>query len=157
MNNVTKLLTSIVICELTGLLSTPFTIASIPSWYATLHKPFFQPPNWIFGPVWTILYFMMGISLYLIWIDKIKIQQKSQALTNFGIQLFLNFIWSILFFGLHKPILGFVDIFALWIMIVLTIRTFAPISKNAAYLLIPYLLWVSFASILNLYIVILNP
>lgn len=159
MSKTAKFFISIALCELTGILSTPFTINAIPTWYVALNKPFFSPPNWIFGPVWTTLYLMMGISLFLIWTKKFKKKNKNQnkALKYFFIQLFLNFIWSILFFGLHSPVLGLIDIAALWIMIVLTIKVFYPISKIAAYLLIPYLLWVSFASILNLAIVILNP
>lgn len=155
MKNPAKLIASVVLCELVGTFATPFTISSIPTWYATLNRPSFSPPNWIFGPVWTILYFLMGVSLYLVW-DKGLSKKVKIALYYFGTQLFFNFLWSILFFGIHSPILGLVDIVMLWILIILTIQKFLPISKPAAYLLIPYLLWVSFATVLNLAIVILN-
>lgn len=151
-----KLLTSIFICEFVGIVSTPFTIAAIPTWYVMLTKPVFSPPNWVFGPVWTILYALMGISAYLIWIKGIQNKKIKMALLYFMIQLVFNFLWSFLFFGLHNPLLGLVDIIALWIAIACTIRMFYPLSKRAAYLLIPYILWVSFAGVLNLSIVLLN-
>lgn len=149
------LIFSISICEGAGILGSLFTFSAIPTWYATLNKPSFSPPNWVFGPVWTILYFMMGISLYLIWISKSK--QKQNAFILFFIQLGLNTLWSIVFFGLKNPTFAFIDIIALWIAIILTIQSFYKINKFAGYLLIPYFVWVSFASILNLFIVILNP
>ena len=151
-----KLIISVAICELVGLLSTPFTIASIPTWYQTLNKPSFSPPNWVFGPAWTILYFLMGVSLYLIWMKGLKNKKVKTGVKFFSIQLVLNFLWSIFFFGLHSPILGMIDIALLWIAILITIIKFYEISKPASYILIPYLLWVSFASVLNLFIVILN-
>jgi tryptophan-rich sensory protein len=154
--NLSRLLGAILSCELVGILATPFTISAIPTWYASLHKPFFSPPNWIFGPVWTILYALMGVSVYLILMQTGKKIRKTQALRLFTIQLLLNFLWSLLFFGLHSPILGLVDIIAMWIFIVLTIKTFYAISRVAGYLLIPYLLWVSFALLLNASIFVLN-
>ena len=157
MGRLSKLLASILVCELAGILATPFTITAIPSWYSALNKPFFSPPNWIFAPVWTILYFLMGVSLFLIWQKGFKNKKSKEALYFFAVQLFLNFIWSILFFGLRSPILGLIDIIALWGVIAITIIKFYKISKPASYLLIPYLLWVSFASFLNLSIVLLNP
>lgn len=150
-----KLICSVILCELVGIAATPFTISAIPNWYSTLVKPSFSPPNWLFGPVWTILYLLMGISFYLIWAKGFGTKTKT-AFYVFGAQLFLNFLWSILFFGLHSPILGLIDIILLWIFIVLTIVKFLPISKIAAYLLSPYLLWVSFATLLNFSIVLLN-
>lgn len=138
---------------LTGAVGSYFTISSIPTWYETLNKPFFSPPNYIFGPVWTALYILMGISLYLVLISKKK---KDLAVKVFMLQLFLNFLWSIIFFGLQNPALAFFEIVALWLSIVFTIKLFYPISKNAAYLLIPYILWVSFATVLNLSIFLLN-
>lgn len=156
--NLPKLIFSIWICLGAGVLGSFFTVSSPPAggltWYQTLNKPFFSPPNWIFGPVWTTIYILMGISLYLILVSKAKLKQN--ALNLFFIQLGLNAIWSIIFFGLKNPTLAFIDIVVLWISIVLTIKAFYKISKISAYLLIPYLLWVSFASILNLAIVILN-
>ncbi len=144
-----QLVFSILLCEGAGILGSLFTFSSIPTWYATLNKPVFSPPNFIFGPVWTLLYLLMGISLYLVW-------QKKKVPFVFWIQLLLNAAWSIVFFGLKNPTLAFVNIVALWIAIFITIRAFARVNKTAAYLLYPYLIWVSFASILNLAIVLLN-
>ena len=156
MKNVWKLLVSIVICEAVGLAATPFTLSAIPTWYATLNKPSFYPPNWIFGPAWTILYLLMGISAYLVWQKGLNKIAVKRALLFFVLQLIFNFLWSFLFFYLHSPVLGLVDITILWSMILITIIKFVKISKPAAYLLIPYLLWVTFASILNFSIVVLN-
>lgn len=149
-----QLVLSIGICLGAGILGSFFTVSSIPTWYATLNKPSFSPPNWIFGPVWTALYILMGISLYLVLVSKSKVKQK--GINSFFIQLGLNAIWSIIFFGMRNPTLALVDIAALWIAIVLTIRAFYKINKLSANLLYPYLVWVSFASILNLMIVLLN-
>lgn len=152
--NLTLLILAILICEGAGILGSIFTVSSIPTWYATLVKPSFSPPNWIFGPVWTILYVLMGISLYLVWVSKTK--SKQYAVRLFFIQLVLNAIWSIIFFGLKSPGLAFLEIIALWITIVLTIKAFRKISTPASYLLYPYVAWASFASILNFSIWILN-
>lgn len=157
MQKLFKFLVSVIGCELAGIAATPFTLSAIPTWYQTLNKPIFSPPNWVFGPVWTILYFLMGLAVYLIWTSKTKNQKLKQVgLKYFSIQLGLNFLWSILFFGLHSPILGMIDIIILWILILITMMKFHKISKTASYLLIPYLLWVSFATVLNLTIVVLN-
>lgn len=150
------LLFSVGICFLAAALGSAFTTGAIDTWYATLNKPFFNPPNWVFGPVWTLLYLLMGISLYLIWITKTDKKTKRQALTFFFIQLGLNALWSILFFGLKSPSAALVGIIVLLIAICLTIRNFLRVSKLAAWLLIPYLAWVSFATILNLSILLLN-
>lgn len=151
-----KLIFAIGICLGVGFLGSVFTVSAIPTWYATLSKPFFSPPNWIFGPVWTLLYILMGYSLYLIVTsDKAQVT-RNKAITIFGVQLFLNFIWSIIFFGMQNPTLAFIDIIALWVSIVLTIQAFSKINKTASLLLYPYLAWVSFATILNLAIVLLN-
>ena len=157
MSRLSKLIISIVLCEAAGLASTPFTVSVVKTWYQTLDRPFFSPPNWIFGPVWTILYLMMGISFYLIWSKGVKDKKAKEAIYIFLLQLFLNFLWSILFFGLKSPPAALIEIIILWFAILVTIIKFKPISKPAAYLLIPYLLWVSFAAILNFSIVILNP
>lgn len=156
MNKFLKLLTSVSGCGLVGILGTPFTISAIPTWYAALNKPFFSPPNWIFGPVWTVLYLLMGVSVFMIWSKGLGKKGVKKALSYFLIQLLLNFIWSILFFGLHSPVLALIDIILLWVTILFTIIHFAKILKPAAYLLIPYIFWVSFAALLNLSIVILN-
>jgi benzodiazapine receptor len=144
---------SIIVCLAAGFLGSFFTITSIGSWYSTINKPFFNPPNFIFGPVWSFLYIMMGISLYLVLTNKKK---NKVALVLFFIQLILNSLWSILFFGLQNPLLAFMEILLLWAAIFITIKKFYKISKASASLLIPYLLWVTFASVLNLSIYILN-
>lgn len=156
MKDFSKLMISVVGCELVGLLSAPFTIASISTWYPGLIKPAFSPPNWIFAPVWTALYFLMGESLYLVWIKGVKNKEIKIAIYYFSVQLLFNFLWSVIFFGLHQPLFAFIDIIALLAAIVLTMMKFSRISKTALYLLIPYLLWVSFAAILNGAIVLLN-
>ena len=155
MKDLSKLIISVVGCELVGILGTPFTISAIPAWYATLNKPVFAPPNWIFGPVWTLLYFLMGISFYLIWKQGWK--KKIRAAGMFFLaQLGLNFIWSPIFFGLRAPLLGLIVIVTMWVLIVMTMKRFYPLSRLAFYLLVPYLLWVSFATLLNAAIVVLN-
>lgn len=156
MKKLPVLIASIAVCELVGILSTPFTIAAIPVWYAHLIKPPFSPPNWIFGPVWTSLYFLMGVSFFLIWQLGWKKKKVKTAGYFFGAQLALNFLWSVSFFGLRSPLLGMVNIVALWVLIVLTMKKLYPLSQVAFYLLVPYILWVSFAMLLNGAIVFLN-
>lgn len=151
-NNKLKLVISIIIPFIASAIGSLFTVSSIDSWYSSLVTPSFNPPNWIFGPVWTILYLLMGISLYLVWSKKVDVI----ALSVFGTQLVLNTLWSILFFGLHLPLVAFIEIIILWIAILANIIVFYRTSKEAAYLLMPYLIWVSFAAVLNLAIVILN-
>ncbi len=157
--NMAKLVLSLLICLFAGYLGSIFTSPSIPTWYATLAKPSFNPPNWIFAPVWTALFLLMGYALYLVWTKgEIKSKRKfvKPAIWAFGIQLALNVLWSILFFGMRSPFYAFIDILVLWAAIFLTICSFSKISKTAAWLLVPYILWVSFAVILNLSIVLLN-
>jgi tryptophan-rich sensory protein len=151
-----KLLLSIAICEVAGLLSSIFTASSISTWYARLNKPSFNPPNWLFGPVWTSLYLLMGISAYLIWRDGLAERKKKKALLLFLVQLVLNAAWTPVFFGLRNPAAALVLIVLLWAAILVTILSFRKISTLAAGLLIPYILWVSFACILNAAIAILN-
>jgi tryptophan-rich sensory protein len=154
MKNFLKLLLCILICEGAGIIGSIFTTPSIATWYAELVKPSFNPPNYLFGPVWITLYLLMGISLYLIWNAKDK--KIMPAVIIFAIQLILNSVWSIVFFGLHSPFYAFIIIVALWIFIVLSIVFFFRIRKTAAYLLIPYICWVSFAAVLNFAIFSLN-
>lgn len=151
-----RFLSAIFVCQLAGILGSVFTFSAITDWYAYLNKPFFSPPNWVFGPVWTTLYFLMGVSLFLVWNKGLKDAGRLRAVKLFGFQLVLNFFWSVIFFGLKSPLLAFIEILVLWYLIFLTIKAFYKISATAAYLLIPYLAWVSFASILNLAIIILN-
>jgi benzodiazapine receptor len=155
MIDIAKLIITIVICELAGIIGSFFTMKSVDGWYRKIKKPSFNPPSWIFGPVWTLLYLMMGISLYFIWISAGSFNIVP-AIFVFAIQLFLNLIWSLLFFKLHSPKWAFVDIVLMFIAILTTIIVFYPISKIAAYLLVPYILWVIFASLLNFKIWELN-
>ncbi len=151
-----KLFLSILIPVLTGAVSGFFTISGVNGWYAVANKPWFNPPNWIFGPVWTTLYILMGIALYLVWRSDAATTIKNTALALFAVQLTLNFFWSIIFFSLRQPGWAFVEVLLLWLMIGLTIRWFGKISPAAAWLLVPYISWVSFASVLNFYIWKLN-
>jgi benzodiazapine receptor len=150
MNKITKILTVVVTCIAIGYFSGIVTRSSIETWYPTLVKPSFNPPNWIFAPVWSMLYIMMGVAAGLVWdrIDFEKIMVK-KALVLFAIQLGLNALWSYLFFGLMNPTLALIEIVVLWLMIYETYIQFAKINKIAGYLFIPYLLWVSFAAVLN--------
>ncbi|MBN1385797.1 tryptophan-rich sensory protein [Candidatus Woesearchaeota archaeon] len=154
--NWTKLIISLVVCQLAGIIGSIFTSSSIPTWYAAIKKPAFNPPNWIFGPVWITLFVMMGISLYLIWNLGLSTKAAKIAIIIFGIQLVLNTLWSILFFGLQSPFYAFIEIIILWIFILASIISFYPISRTASLLLVPYILWVSFAAVLNFYIWRLN-
>ena len=154
--NWTVLIASIVICNLAGIIGSVFTVSSVGSWYSTLVKPDFSPPNWIFGPVWTTLYTLMGIAAYLVWEKGVKKKHVGKALGVFGIQLVLNLFWSFLFFGMRNPFYAFVEIIFLWLAIIASIVLFYKIDKRAAYLLIPYILWVSFAAFLNYNLWVLN-
>lgn len=147
-----KLLAAIIICQLAGIVGSIFTFDSLTTWYATLNKPFFQPPNWLFGPVWIILYTLMGISLY--WILNKKKNKK--ALKIFSVQLILNAVWSIIFFGMKNTLFAFFEIILLWIFILWMIMEFYKLDKKSAYILVPYLVWVSIAAILNLSVYLLN-
>ncbi len=153
-----KLLPKIIICVLVcaglGALSGLSTVEAISGWYKTLDKPSWNPPNNIFGPVWTLLYILMGISAALVWNSHHAL--KKQALGLFLIQFILNLLWSYIFFGRQNILLALVDIIALWVMIIVTIVYFYRIHRLAAWLLIPYLLWVSFATVLNFSIYLLN-
>ena len=152
----TRALVFVVVVELAGVIGSIFTPSAIPTWYATLNKPSFNPPNWIFAPVWTLLYLSMGISAFLIWEKGISKKKIQVALLIFAFQLVLNVLWSFLFFGLKSPSLAFAGIIVLWLAIATTIYTFYKISKPAGLILIPYILWVTFAAFLNLAILALN-
>ena len=151
-----KLVLAIIICQLAGFIGSLFTMPAIAGWYSQLNKPSFNPPNWLFGPAWLTLYTLMGISAYLIWRRGIAKKEVKTALIIFGVQLILNSLWSIIFFGLKLPWLAFAEISLLWIFILLTILKFLKISQPAGLLLLPYLAWVSFASLLNFSIARLN-
>ena len=154
--NLSKLVVSILLCQFAGLIGSVFTASSLENWYLFLEKPAFNPPAWVFFPAWVTLYTLMGISLYLVWEKGLQEQEVKKGMFIFGIQLGLNALWSILFFGLKSPYYAFVEIVLLWFAILLTILKFRKISKTASYLLFPYILWVSFAMLLNYYIWILN-
>jgi translocator protein len=149
-----RLIASILIAQLAGGLGAIATTPNIPTWYATLNKPFFNPPSWLFGPVWTLLFLLMGIAFYLIWTKKKSPWHPS--LRWYWIQLVLNTLWSFLFFGAQNPGLALVEIFFLWFAIYQTIKSFSPINRTASLLLYPYLAWVSFATLLNAAIFYLN-
>ena len=180
LNNFFKLAIAIIISELAGIIGSVFTASAITGWYAGLEKPALNPPSWVFGFVWTILYFLIGISLFLVWKNNWEIRnpilesrrkawnvfserlwmgdlQKVNVIAIFVVQYILNIAWSYLFFGLRLSGLAFFGLLALWLAIIWTIANFYRISKTAAYLLLPYILWVSFAGYLNYSIWQLNP
>ena len=156
MNKFLRYSSSIIICLFAGAIGTIFTVSSIPTWYAFINKPAFSPPNWIFGPVWTILYILMGISLALVWQKGLKTKKVRDALYLFGIQLALNAIWSPIFFGAKSLLVALIVIVLMWIFILKTILAFGKINRTASYLLYPYIVWVSFATILNFSVWLLN-
>jgi len=158
MARIPKLIACILACELAGIIGSVFTISAIPAWYSALNKPFFSPPNWLFAPAWTLLYLLMGISLYLVWesYHGFKKAQVLRALKIFAVQLALNVLWSIAFFGLKSPLAGLIVIALLWLSILASILAFNKIDKRTALLLIPYILWVSFAALLNAAVFFLN-
>jgi len=147
LKNFFKLMVALVVCQLAGVAGTVFSIPQIPTWYAALHKPALNPPAWVFGPVWAGLYLLMGVALYLVWESHSK--DKKRALWLFAVQLVLNAIWSPVFFGAHSIGSALAIIVLMWAAIVMTILIFKKISKPAAALLVPYILWVSFATYLN--------
>ena len=157
LNKITKIVVALIICLMVGYSASIVTRPSVETWYPTIIKPSFNPPNWIFMPVWTLLYILMAVAAGLVW-DKIKEQNQEVkvALGFFLIQLTLNAIWSYIFFGLKNPMLALIEIALLWLMIYETYLKFIKINKTAGYLLIPYMAWVAFAGILNASILWLN-
>lgn len=151
-----KIAVAIGICLFIGFVASLATQASISTWYPSLDKPWFNPPNWIFGPVWIFLYVLMGIAAGIVWSKGFYHKWVQTALYHFGFQLLLNGAWSLLFFGLKEPLWALIDIVALFIFLILTIKWFKIVSNVAAYLLIPYAVWVLFAAILNFEIWRLN-
>lgn len=140
---------SVTICLIIGFLSAFATQSSVNDWYISLNKPGFNPPNWIFGPVWTLLYILMGIAAGIVWAKGFYHIWVKTALYNFGFQLLFNALWSVVFFGFKNPFWALLVILVLLALILLTIKWFNVVSRTAAYLLIPYFLWVCFATILN--------
>ncbi|HUZ93264.1 MAG TPA: TspO/MBR family protein [Candidatus Paceibacterota bacterium] len=155
-NDFWKLLIAIAIAELAGIVGSLFTLSAITGWYAVLVKPAFNPPSFVFGPVWSMLYFLMGIAAFLVWRKGWERKEVKIALAAFATQLVLNAFWSIIFFGLHNPLAAFIDIVLLWLAVIWTIVVFYKLSRAAAYLLLPYILWISFAAYLNFAIWRLN-
>jgi translocator protein len=151
-----KLIICIFICQATGIVSGLLTNTQNNVWYDTIIKPSWNPPGYLFGPVWTVLYLLMAISLWLIWKSDAPEVQKLEAQVIFASQLFLNFWWTILFFKLECPLCAFVEIIFMICLILLSIYKFSAISKTAAWLLVPYISWVFFATILNYKLWILN-
>lgn len=156
MTKIVKLICSMAVCILIGFLGSFATRGSVTTWYADLSRPSFTPPDWTFGVVWPILYVMMGISAFLIWNMGFDKTEVKVALCIFGLQLILNGLWTPIFFGLHLIGLALVEIIMMWAAILLTIISFWKVSKPAAFLLLPYILWVSFAIVLNASLYILN-
>ncbi len=179
MHKAWKFVFSILVTQCAGVIGSLFTAPAINGWYSSLEKPALSPPNWLFGPVWTTLYLLMGVALYLVWTNQWRVNrqlmtsrkkpwntyserlwtgswQKANTIAVFGIQLALNTLWSLLFFVIQSPGLAFGGILALWFSIVFTIMDFYRISRTAAWLLVPYLLWVSFAAYLNCSLWLIN-
>ena len=152
--NILKLIICLIVPMLVGGISGVATVAGIKDWYVHLNKPFFNPPNYLFGPVWSILYLLMGVSLFMIL--QSKSMNKKKAISIFFVQLFLNFWWSFLFFKFQLLGISMIEIIFMWLSILWMIIEFKKINKTAAYLQIPYLAWVTFASLLNLAIWYLN-
>ena len=144
-----KLACSILICQSIGIVSGLLSANANNAWFNTVVKPSWNPPSYLFAPVWTVLYLLMGIALWLVWKLPINSLAKTKALYIFALQLFFNFWWTILFFTLHSPFLALIDIFLLLFTLTITIYSFAPLSRTASWLLVPYIAWVTFATILN--------
>lgn len=157
MNKYTKIAITVSICLLVGYLSSIVTQSTIKTWYPTLIKPSFNPPNWIFAPVWTLLFILMGIAVGLVW-DKLDNDRElvKKGMFFFAVQLTLNALWSYLFFGLNNLLLASIEIVLLLLIIYETYLIFKKIDKKASYLLIPYMMWVGFATVLTLSIYVLN-
>jgi len=145
----TYIILSVLICLLIGFLSSFATQSSVNDWYLGLNKPSFNPPNWIFAPVWPALYILMGVAAGIVWSKGFHHIWVKTALYHFGFQLLFNALWSIVFFGLKNPFWAFLVILVLLTLIALTIKWFRVVSKLASFLLVPYLLWVCFATLLN--------
>lgn len=145
----TNLLISILIAELAGVVGSVYTASSIPAWYGGLQKPWWTPPDWIFGPVWITLYALMGVSAYLVWEVRHRKKEAEGALLLYGVHLFFNSLWSLIFFGLQNIGLALMEIFLLWILIIFVMISFFKVMRIAGWVFVPYLIWVSFAMLLN--------
>ncbi len=145
---ISKLFVSLLLPLGIGAIAGIFTAKDIPEWYATLHQPTFNPPNWVFGPVWTTLYILLGISFFMVWKLEAN-KERNRAILIFIAQLLLNFAWSFFFFYFKRIGVALIDIVALWLMIVVMLVHFHRLKPLAMYINIPYLLWVAFATALN--------
>jgi translocator protein len=154
MNKWVTVVLCVALCQMAGVIGSVFTYQSIPTWYSALNKPWFTPPNWLFAPVWLSLFTLMGISLY--WVLQKGVKNVKIPLAIFTSQLALNTLWNFLFFGLRNPLYGLVGIITLWLLIAATIIEFHKASKKAGLLLVPYIIWVTIATLLNYYVWILN-
>lgn len=152
-----RLAISIIIVFFAGAIGTIATLSEIPTWYAALAKPTWAPPNWLFGPVWTTLYILIGVALFLVWRKGSDKKDVKLALLVFAVQLVLNVLWSVVFFGYHSLLGGVIVVILLWIAILANIIVFYRVSKPAGLLLVPYIIWVSIASYLNYSVYLLNP
>jgi len=153
--DVIKLIVSVGVPLLAGGVGGLVTTPAISTWYATLNKPWFTPPGWLFGPVWTLLYILMGLALFLVWRSP-RSSMRDIGIALFAVQLAVNVFWSFAFFGLENTLYGVLTIIPLWVLIAATIFQFYKVSKGAAFLMIPYILWVSIATALNTAIYLLN-
>ena len=149
MSNSLRFILALAIPLAIGSSSAFFTVTGLDSWYQTIQKPSWNPPNWIFGPVWTTLYIMMGVALFLVWKQQDQNAAQRTAILLFAAQLILNFFWSLIFFKWQQPGWAFAELAVMWVLIILTIFQFSKLSNTAAWLLVPYISWVSFAGILN--------
>ncbi len=157
MHSGVKLMWSISICLIVSFISSLITLKAVPVWYDRLLKPWFTPPNSLYSLIWTLLYIMMAVSLYLVWVRSSKSVYAKPAMFAFGAQLFLNFMWTVLFFGYQNPMYAFIDIILLWTAIIVAANYSYNVSRPAALLMVPYFFWVTFAGVLNYGILILNP
>ena len=149
MKNWLKLTISLILPQLAGLTGAAFTVTGEGSWYRTIKKPEWNPPGWLFGPVWITLYILMGIAFYIVWKSAEDIKIKRPAMIFWCLQLVFNLCWTVIFFYAHEIGYAFAEIVVLWLLILITIFLFARISKLSAWLLLPYISWVSFAAILT--------
>lgn len=151
-----KAIVSILVCQAAGFAGSFFTTPAIPAWYEGLAKPSFTPPDVVFAPVWTFLFLIMGIALFLVWRTGFQDVKVRKGMVLFGVQLALNVSWSIAFFGFRSPLTGLIVIAVLWVAILATMLYFFRISRMAGVLLVPYIAWVSYAAVLNASLYILN-
>ncbi|OGF20566.1 TspO protein [Candidatus Falkowbacteria bacterium RIFOXYB2_FULL_38_15] len=151
-----KFIISFLLCQGAGMIGSIFTVSAIPLWYATLEKPALNPPSWVFGPAWLLLYTLMAFSIYFIWEKGLKSSENKFIFYFFMAHLAVNALWSIFFFGMRNPLLALSDIVLMWMMIIVLIFKFYKVKRLSSYLFIPYLLWVTFATYLNYSVWMLN-